>query len=468
VILIVNILYIFSDKCLRLIGGYKLTGVLLTQYQGTFIGPVAWVLGKLMDGVFILLNAIGIPNTGLAIIIFTFVIYMCLMPLTIKQQKFSKLQVKMAPELKVIQDKYKGRKDQDAMVAQQEEMKAVYGKYGVSQTGSCVQLIIQMPILFALYRVIDSIPAYVTSVKDVFVELANKLIVTSGSADFMQTLSGASRYSKQFSNASFTAGTVNDYTTNTYIDVLNKASSADWQSLSSKFPELSSLVDSTHAHVVSLNNFLGLNIGDSPSYLLHNAMSAKSVLLIIAAISVPVLAALTQWINVKLMPQQAPSSNDPNDQAAQMANTMKSMNTIMPLMSAFFCFTLPAGMGFYWIAGSVVRSIQQVFINKHIDRMDLDAEIAKNQEKYQKKLEKMQERTPNINQYAKYNTRNLSAMANTNVADSFSDETKNKMTEQEKTEALSKANSYYESGKARKTSLLSKANMVRDFDEKNK
>ena len=230
-ILIVNILYIFSDKCLRLIGGYKLTGVLLTQYQGTFIGPVAWVLGKLMDGVFILLNAIGIPNTGLAIIIFTFVIYMCLMPLTIKQQKFSKLQVKMAPELKVIQDKYKGRKDQDAMVAQQEEMKAVYGKYGVSQTGSCVQLIIQMPILFALYRVIDSIPAYVTSVKDVFVELANKLIVTSGSADFMQTLSGASRYSKQFSNASFTAGTVNDYTTNTYIDVLNKASSADWQSL---------------------------------------------------------------------------------------------------------------------------------------------------------------------------------------------------------------------------------------------
>ena len=165
------------------------------------------------------------------------------------------------------------------------------------------------------------------------------------------------------------------------------------------------------------------------------------------------------------MPQQAPTSNDPNDQAAQMANTMKSMNTVMPLMSAFFCFTLPAGMGLYWISGSVIRSIQQVFINKHIDRMDLDAEIAKNQEKYQKKLEKMQEKTPNINQYAKFNTRNLSAMANSvTPAD---EKTAPVMTEDEKNEALKKTESFYTSGKARKDSLLSKANMVREFDEKN-
>ena len=77
------------------------------------------------------------------------------------------------------------------------------------------------------------------------------------------------------------------------------------------------------------------------------------------------------------MPQAAPTSNDPNDQAAQMANSMKTMNMMMPVMSAVFCFTLPAGMGIYWIAGAVVRTIQQIVINKHIDKMDIDAEIAK-------------------------------------------------------------------------------------------
>ena len=60
-------------------------------------------------------HKIGIPNIGLSIIIFTIVIYLCLLPLTYKQQKFSKLQSKMSPELKAIQDKYKGKKDNDFM-----------------------------------------------------------------------------------------------------------------------------------------------------------------------------------------------------------------------------------------------------------------------------------------------------------------------------------------------------------------
>ena len=90
--------------------------------------------------------------------------------------------------------------------------------------------------------------------------------------------------------------------------------------------------------------------------------------MIIAAFVIPVLSALTQWINTKLMPQ--PDASNKGDQQNSMAQSMKMMNTMMPLMSAFFCYTLPAGMGLYWIAGSVVRSIQQVIINKHIDKME--------------------------------------------------------------------------------------------------
>ena len=141
--------------------------MLLTQNSTFIIGPVAKLLGFIMNAIFELLNLIKIPNIGLTIILFTIVVYLLLMPLTIKQQKFSKLSAKMSPELQAIQNKYKDkRNDQAAMMAMNEEKKAVYAKYGVSPSGSCLQLLIQMPILFALYRVIYAIPAYVGKVKD--------------------------------------------------------------------------------------------------------------------------------------------------------------------------------------------------------------------------------------------------------------------------------------------------------------
>ena len=165
--------------------------MLLTKSTTPVIGQIAWALGWLMNGLFWLISKIGLPNIGVAIILFTIVIYMCLLPLTMKQQRFSKMSQIMQPELKKTQDKYKNRKDQESMMKQNEEMQAVYKKYGVSATGSCVQLLIQMPILFALYRVIEEIPAYVTQVKAAFQPLVDNLIKTSGSADFPKSPAGS-------------------------------------------------------------------------------------------------------------------------------------------------------------------------------------------------------------------------------------------------------------------------------------
>ena len=428
--------------------------IVLTQYQGAILGPIAKVLGMLMDGIFYVLNAIGIPNVGLCIFIFTAVIYMLLMPLTIRQQKFSKLSAKMSPELQAIQAKYKGKNDQQSMMMQQQEIRELYGKYGVSSAGSCIQLLIQMPILFALYRVIYAIPAYVSQIKDAYLPMVKQLITASGSSEFLQSLSAAGQFSSQFTNSAFTLDAANTYTQNTYIDVLNKATSADWTALAAQFPSLSDLINNTHDTIAKMNTFLFINMGDSPSYMLQNAFSSKSAGLFILAILVPFLAAFTQWINVKLMPTAQPASG--NDQAAQMQNSMKVMNTIMPLMSAFFCFTLPSGMGLYWIAGSVIRSIQQVFINKHIDKIDIDAQIAANEEKYREKQKKRGQITANMNQYAQMRTRN------TTDASKF----QSSVSAQDKEEALAKAASIYDSGKAAKGSLLAKANMVREYENR--
>src|SRR5574344_1583262 len=137
---------------------------MLTQYNGAILGPIAKIEGMLLNAIFNLLALIGIPNVGLSIILFTIVVYLLMLPLTIKQQKFSKLSAKMNPELQAVQSKYKNRKDQDSMMQMNAETKAIYAKYGVSPTGSCVQLLIQMPILLSLYQVIYRMPAYVSKI----------------------------------------------------------------------------------------------------------------------------------------------------------------------------------------------------------------------------------------------------------------------------------------------------------------
>ena len=409
-----------------------------------------------MEGIFFCLDKIGIPNIGLAIILFTIVIYLMMMPLTIKQQKFSKLSAKMNPELQAIQAKYKNKKDNESAMKMNEETQAVYAKYGVSPTGSCLQLIIQMPILFALYRVIYSMPAYVGKIKEAFFPFVDKLISQPGSTEFIRSFKEANMYSKQFESEAFSGGNI-EYVQNTFIDVLNKASTSEWLSISDKFPSLSTDVTNTLQTLEKYNNFLGLNIGNSPSFIVKDAISSGTYLMILAALAVPVLSAVTQWINTKLMPQPDTSNNKDNT----MASSMKTMNLMMPIMSAFFCYTLPAGMGIYWIAGSVVRSIQQVVINKHIDKMDLDELVKKNVEKRNKKLEKSNGfNLKTINDYANLNTKNVATKTNQKVSASSS------MTQEEKDSAIKKSTEYY-SKNAKPGSIASKANMVKQYNEKN-
>lgn len=443
--------------------------MLLTQNSTPIFKYIVWLLGLIMNAIFELLNFVGIPNIGLSIILFTIVIYLLLMPLTIKQQKFSKLSARMNPEITAIQKKYKGKQDNESVVAMNAETRQVYAKYGVSPSGSCVQLLIQMPILFALYRVINSMPAYVTKIGEAFGVIADKIMAAPGGVDYIKETSAAAYFTKNFALA--------DNTRNAIIDTLNKTSTSDMAALSEKFglAELTyngSVILSNGAErglIDTYNNFLGLNIGNSPMDTIKTAFAAGNYLLLAGAVAIPVLSALTQWINYKLMPQAADNNNDSNkkkqpqsDTAEAMQQSMKTMNTLMPIMSAWFCLTLPAGMGLYWVIGAVVRSIQQVVINKHIDKMDIDAQIAKNIEKYNEKLRKQGIDPAKLNAAARTNTKNISSRAayQNNAAK------KNAMTEEEKAEAMKKSTEYYNSN-AKAGSLAAKANMVKQYNEKN-
>ena len=363
---------------------------LLTK-SGGFLGPIATVLGYVMSGIFAILVAINIPNIGLAIILFTIVIYMLMFPLTYRQQKFSRMTPLMNPELNAIRDKYKGKQDQVSMQRMNEETQMVYAKYGVNPAGSCVQLVIQMLILFPLYRVIMNVPAYVSQVKDVFTSLAGQLLTTSGAEEYLKEIA-----------TSIQATTITkSFTENTIIDTLYKFRPANWTGLAEQFPELGSVISSTQKTIGGMNNFLGLDIANTPMNIVREH---ASVWLVIAAILVPVLAAFTQWISVKL---SMAGSSQPEG-SDQMAGTMKTMNNVMPLMSAFFCLTLPVGMGIYWIMSAVVRTVQTWFINKRLEKVDMTELLKKNMEKNKKKMEKKGGVTASqITQNAAINTRNI-------------------------------------------------------------
>ena len=441
--------------------------LLLTQNSTFIIGPVAKLLGLLMQGIFWVLDKIGIPNIGLAIIIFTIVIYLCLLPLTIKQQKFSKMSAIMNPELTAIQNKYKGKNDQDSMMKMQEETKAVYAKYGVSPSGSCLQLLIQMPILFALYRVIYAIPAYVPQVKAVYSTIVDKMIYVQGSAEFMQTLQSAKYFSKQFTNKKFTMENAEGitYVSNTFIDVLNRATNADWANVKEFFPSLGTQIDAAITTLNRYNNFLGINIAYSPleTIKLQWASDSRNWWIIIGAIMIPLLSAATQWINLKLTPQA--NNNASSDKDNPMMGSMKMMNNMMPLMSAFFCFTLPAGMGLYWIAGSVIRSIQQVAINKYIDSMNLEDIIEKNKEKYQEKLKKKGVLAQGIDK--KINSVKGVSDNKQTVKEAVLKTEEQKKAEKEKAEEYLKKSQKKQNSDGSKKSLADRVNMVKDYNERN-
>ena len=413
-------------------------GIVLTQSNTFIIGSIAKLLGFIMNGIFNALSYIGIENIGLSIIIFTVIVYTLMIPMTIKQQKFSRMSAVMNPEIQKIQKKYKNKKDQASMMKMQEETKLVYEKYGTSPTGGCLGSLIQFPILFALWPVIQNIPAYVTSIKDAYMLLVNQIMATDG---YQKIMEGIGKASPIMINPE-----TYDYSkANTLVDVLYKFRPGTWDTLADKFPDLTNLIDSTKNSLTHLNTFLGINIAETPGSMFMTATKNFSIGLIIVALAIPVLSGLSQWISAKLMQQATSTGNDDDN---PMAAQMKTMMNVMPLISVFMCFSMPAGLGIYWIASAVVRTIQQLVINKFLSKKSMDELIEENIKKAAKKREKKDA----------VSGKEINAMAHKNV--------KNIDEPKRKTTSSNNIDSYKQNAKP--GSLASKANMVSDFNKNKK
>ena len=415
-------------------------GILLTQRDGFIIGNIAKILGFIMNGIFEVLDSIGIHNIGLCIIIFTIIIYTLLLPMTIKQQKTTRIMFVMNPEIQAIQKKYANKKDQASMMKMQEETKLVYEKYGTSPTGGCLGSIIQLPILFALWPVVQNVPAYVGGLKQAYMPLVEKIMATDGFQKIMESIGT--------SNPIMISPEKYDYTkANTIVDVLYKFQESTWDTLADKFPQLSDLIYSTQENIAEMNYFLGINIAETPMSMFKSALAATAVGMMIIAVLIPILAGASQWLSAVIM-QKTSASTNKNDKDNQMMQQMNMMMKIMPLMSVVMCFSMPAGLGIYWITSAVVRTIQQVVVNKSLNKKSIDDIVKENVEKAAKKrASKKEVESKTLNQMAQRSTRNIE------------DNTR-------KTVSNNNVDSYKPNAKP--GSLASKANMVSDFNNRNK
>ena len=353
-----------------------------------------------------------------------------MMPMTIKQQRFSKLSAMMQPELAAIQNKYKGKNDTASMQKMQLETKAVYEKYGTSPTGGCLQMFIQLPIFYGIFAVVRDIPYYVPRVKALFEPV-------------ISAITGVTNYNQVLIDSGLTTAAYD--TEDALLRFLNAFSSEQWETLKNAFTSYGNGISDTIAQqsekILHVNNFFGINLATAPGFKLS------------LALLIPLLAGLTQWLSVKLMQSKNPvNNNDENNTAAQ---SMKMMNTMMPVISAVFCVSMPSGLGLYWIMGSVVQCIQQIFINKYMDKVDVEKLIANNMDKVNKKRAK--KGLP---------PKKVDTSAVTNYEEAVQRKEDEIARRGERAKEIKESTEYYNQN-AKPGSLAAKANMVKMYNEKN-
>ena len=343
-----------------------------------------------------------------------------MLPLNIKQQKFTRVSSRMTPELQKMQAKYKGKTDEASVKKMRAEQQAIYSKYGTNQASGCLPLLITLPIMLALYSVINNVPGYVTEVRKPYTEVANAIIASEDilpvGSIFVETEEDDDNKDKEKDNTDennvFTdkeltkyRATVKDITDKdqdkvrkTIISSLAKYSTSDWDILvdileykkqavsdmtEEKLTELeisndkidkldksAITVNENKDSISKVNKFLIFKITDAPGWAFPGVL-------------IPLLSMALSYVQGKQLNVKK-KEEEKND--SPTAGAMSSMNVVMPIMSGFFCVMLPIGVGIYWIATSVYTIIQQFFVNKYLDKIGIDELITNNVKKTNKKI----------------------------------------------------------------------------------
>lgn len=287
-------------------------------------------------------------NYGISIILLTLVIKLIVLPLTLKQQKSMTKMQRIQPKLKELQEKYKYDKEK----ASQETMK-LYKEYGVNPMGGCLPLLIQFPILIAMYRVIQQPAEYVLGL------------------------------GKKALESAFATHEIASKTAGAQIELAEK---------------------------LGLNfDFFGLDLAATPWAEFSKFLSGKAGAIALTALIIPILSGVTTYLTSKITtylnqnkkddtpkaevkPQRVLSpeaKKDPNENPGE--SMTKSMTYFMPFMTLWLTFTFPAALGLYWTVSNVFTLLQTIVLNGYYNKK-LEKELEKQDQireaKIQEKMKK--------------------------------------------------------------------------------
>jgi YidC/Oxa1 family membrane protein insertase len=347
--------------------------VLLAATTNIILKPFAWILSFIINAVYYVVQLLTVNQSmAITIVLFTLVVRALMTPLTMKQQRSSRKMQRLQPKVQAIQDKYKSKKDPESQQKMQAELSALYKKNNTSPMSGCLPLLIQMPILFALYEILRNVPFYVNGIGDIFNSMATQVMGVSGYADII---------TDNFSTVTKSLTKFDVTTMDSVMDFLYHLTREQWVS----FKDLIGLAgnatfESAYQLQESINTvgtgIFTFNLAEAPGW--------KGV-----GIIIPLLAGictfLQTFISTKTSEKRAKIAN-PNGTQNDMQGSMKMMMYVTPVMIAFFAISMPTGLGIYWIASSVFGTLFQLLADKIIDREEYKEVLRKKQEFEEKKL----------------------------------------------------------------------------------
>ena len=271
-----------------------------------------------------------IPNYGVALILFTILIKLIILPLNLKSQRSMVKQQKLMPQLQELQKKYANDKEK-----LNKEMMELYRANGANPASGCLPMLLQFPIIIGLFQVIQKPLSYMLHVNFNAPENINTSTMEGLANNF------------QIAMSNFAANpAVQGFT--------------DW------------IIDF---------NFLGLDLSRYPSEVwgplnsLLTGQVSPQLWATLPLLLIPVLSGLTSWLLGKMTTSSTPQPNAAVEGANTAASMSKSMMLMMPIMSILFTFSLPAGVGLYWIVSNVTQMIQQYFTVAYFKKKEENAVV---------------------------------------------------------------------------------------------
>ena len=325
------------------------------------MGWITSFFGMIFNAIFEMVS-MGMPigTLGITIVIFTIVTRLLMTPLQMMQQRTTKGMAVIQPELTKLQNKYKDKKDQKSQQEYSAAMQELYKEHKINPLAGCLPLIIQLPLIMALFGVLREASTYIIKLKELYEGLATKIMTLVG--DYQVLLAPyVEKHSVGKIKYDLTQMSANDGALGVK-ELLSKLTSSQWSELLAKIPQ--DVTNSIQPLFEQKNNYewFGFNLVDTPSQLVSSGMWLALIIPVLVWISTIIYSKYT------MAQTQANQSGQANDQSQQ---TMKTMNMIFPVMTAFFAYTMPCGLALYWIVGNIIMLVQQIVVTKMLDKQDV-------------------------------------------------------------------------------------------------